>query len=256
MVPFLAGESPLVSGNNIQFKLGAAVSPVSLNGTFETDWTPVAFFQLVGGASIGSGWNIPIANGLRMNTDDGTGNQVLSGGPFSGMVWFVRGGAAFQFDLAAVIPGEWNHVVFRTYHEAKYRALTSASSTDSWLYEADYGQNRNGWNYYGNYFIGYRMPIVLDTAGFLLETDKYLYDTADRNLWGDELLRWTFGPVFNFTVNKSVSVALLVQGRTGINFSAATKDYTFYQDRRVTDSGSKNYIEFYRVAVNVNIHLK
>ena len=49
--------------------------------------------------------------------------------------------------------------------------------------------------------------------------------------------------------------ALLVQMNTGVNFTDETKNYKFYQDRRVTDT-NQNYIKFYRAAVNVTVKLK
>lgn len=259
-VPCLAGDGELTRGNTAQFKFGAEISPVSVNGTVEARLTPIAFLQFVAGGSIGSGWNIPLANGLRKNepvldsAGNHTGDQKLVGGPFDGLVWSVKGGGLFQFDLAAVVPGDWNHVVFQTYHAAQYRALTSAGVNGSWLYEADEGENRNGWNYYGNYFLGYRMPLRLNTAGMLIEEDLYLYGRPGSADWGDDMSRWTFGPMLNFTVSKNVEAALLTQWRTRRDYTSATKDYEFYQDRRVTGDGGR-HVEFYRAALNVTVKL-
>lgn len=254
-IPLLVGKSSLTSGNNLQIKAAAEISPVSVNGTAEFRLTPIAFLQFVAGGSVGSGWNIPIANGLRKTERIDAHDSEYTGGPLAGIVWSAKGGALFQFDLAAVMPGDWHHVVFQTYHEAKYRALSSASSDESWLYESDSGENRNGWNYYGNYFLGYQMPIVLNTAGFLFEEDLYLFNTDGRSYWGDNLPRLTFGPLLNFTVTKNLSIAALVQARTMRNFTDATKDYQFYQTRQVTDS-NQTRVEFYRAALNLTLQLK
>jgi len=254
-VPFLAGSGALTSGNNIAFKIGGELSPVSINGTVETVLTPAAFLQFLAGGSIGSGWNLPIANGLRMNERTGTKDSELTGGAFSGLVWSAKAGGVFQFDFAALKPGDWNHLVFQTSHVARYRALSSANSTDSWLYEADKGENRNGWNYYGAYFIGYQMPLVLNTAGFLVEEDLYLFDTPDGALWGDDLARWTFGPLLDFTLGERTSAALLVQWHSMRNFTGETEDYGFYQDRRLIDD-DRYRMEFYRAALSVTVKLK
>jgi len=254
-IPLLVGKGVLTSGNNLQVKTAAEFSPVSVNGTAEFRLTPIAFLQFVAGGSVGTGWNIPIANGLRKAERVNAHDLELTGGALNGMVWSVKGGGLFQFDLAAVIPGDWNHVVFQTYHEAKYRALTSANSDESWLYESDSGENRNGWNYYGSYFLGYQMPIALNTAGVLVEEDLSLYNTNGRSFWGDDLPRWTFGPIFNFTVTKDLALAFLVQARTMRNFTDETKDFTFYQNRQVTDSNQLR-VEFYRAALNLTLQLK
>lgn len=252
-IPFLAGGGSLTSGNNVQLKAAAELSPVSVNGTLEARLTPIAFLQFVAGGSVGSGWNIPIANGLRYNRELNARDRELVGGPLSGVVWSAKGGGLFQFDLAAISPGDWHHVVFQTYHAAQYRALTSASPEESWLYEADSGENRNGWSYYGNYFLGYQMPIVLNTAGILVEEDLYLFPTPSRDLWGDDIPRWTFGPMLNFAVTKNFSAAILAQCRTVRNFTAQTEGYGFYQARRLDDDELR--VEFYRAALNVTVKL-
>jgi len=254
-IPMFVGNGALTSGNNLQIKAAAELSPVSVNGTAEFRLTPIAFLQFVAGGSVGSGWNIPIANGLRKTERVYAHDSKFTGGAFDGLVWSVKGGGLFQFDLAAVMPGDWHHVVFQTYHAAQYRALTSASSDESWLYESDSGENRNGLSYYGNYFLGYQMPIVLNTAGALVEEDLYLLNTNGRKFWGDNLPRWTFGPIFNFTVTKDLALAFLVQARTMRNFTDETKDFTFYQNRQVTDSNQLR-VEFYRAALNLTLQLK
>jgi len=254
-LPFLTGASPLLENNSLVFKMGAEVSPVSINGTVDTVWTPIAFFQIVGGGSIGSAWNIPMGSGLRINERSGAHDSDLHGNAFDGIVWSAKAGGVFKFDYAAIKPGLWHHIVFRTMQVAQYRELTSADKDDSWLYESDDGENRNGWNYYGNYFLGYQMPLIVDMVGVLVETEKFLYDTPGGDIWGDDLMRWTFGPIANIGVNKKTSVALLVQWRTRRNYTDATENYDFYQDRVVTDSDPL-HIEFYRAAVNVNFKLK
>jgi hypothetical protein len=254
-IPVLAGTGALTAGNNLQIKAVAEVSPVSANAVGEVKLTPIAFLSLFAGGSIGSGWNIPIGNGLRMNERSGTHDRELTGGPLDGAVWFFRAGGAFQFDLGAFVPGEWTHVVFLTSHEAKYRALTSASSDESWLYEADAGENRNGWNYYGSYFLGYKMPLRLNMVGLLFEEDMYLFDASGGELWGDDLSRWTFGPMVNVAVTDRLSVALLGQLRTMRTFTDETDDYGFYQDRRLEGEGSR-HVEFYRAALNMTYKLR
>lgn len=260
-IPLLAGNNPLTSGNNLNLKGAFELSPVSINGTFDAAFTPVAFLVFSAGAGIGSGWNIPIANGLRINEPekDGTGaltgNRELVGGPFDGAVWYGKAGATFQFDLAAVMPGDWNHVVFQTYHEAKYRALTSASADDSWLYEADSGENRNGLNYYGNYVLGYQMPLFINMVALLIEEDLYLYDTANRANWGDDLGRWNIGTIMNFQPTEKLSLALIVQMSTQRKFKDSTGDNDFYQSRVIVDSNPL-VLKFYRAAINGTYRLK
>lgn len=255
--PFLTGSGPLLSGNNIRLRAAGEVSPVSLNAVFDASLTPIAFLNFSTAAFIGSGWNIPIADGLRINSpvEGAPGKQSLTGDAFDGLVWGVKSGGTFQFDFAALVPGDWNHVVLQTYHGIQYRANTAAGKDESWLFESDAGQNRNGSSYYGNLFLGYQMPIVLNTAGVLVEYDKYLYETEGSDSWGEDLGRWTFGSLCNFTVTKRLAAAVLIQMKSTVQYTDATKDNEFYQNRKVVDSNPLK-VEFYRAALNMTYKLK
>ncbi len=258
--PVLAGESPLTAENNFRMDLSADITPVSMNGTVECVFTPIAFLQLVAGGAIGSGWNIPMADGLRMNepgrNPDGTldGSNELTGGPFDGFVWSVKGGGVLQFDFAAIKPGQWNHVVFRTYHGLRYRALSTAGEDDSWVYENDTGEERNGWMYYGNYFLGYQMPLPLSLIGLLVEEEQFLYSTEGRKYWGDEISRWIFGLLVTYEMSPRMLISALLQARTKKNFENDTGDYDFYQLRKIDDDDPRS-LEFYRFGISLNISL-
>lgn len=253
--PFLAGEGPLTKDNNLRLELGASVSPVSFNGSLGLRLTPLAPLQWYAGVKAGSGWNLPIAQGLRINepeTDrngNPTGDAELTGGPLAGVVWSFEAGGLFQFDLAALFPGAWNHAVLQTYHALRYKAYTGASKDESWLYEADEGENRNGWNYYGVYFLGYRMPIALDLLGILVEENLRLYASPGGSAWGDRLPRWTVGPLANYSFTDRFGASLLLQFRTARNFTSDTEDKGFYQDRRLRSESLD--LEFYRVALTL-----
>jgi hypothetical protein len=256
-VPALRGDG-LFASNGFDLKAGAELSPVSVNGTLDVAFTPIAFLVFYGGASAGTGWNIPIATGLAHVSSIGTTGPLTLANA-DGMVWSAKAGGTFQFDLAAVLPGDWNHVVLQTSHEAKYRALTSAAAGESWLYEADLGENQNGWSYYGNLFLGYQTPTILDTAGLLFEGEKYLYGTTGGAAWGDDLMRYTAGFLFNFKLNKDLSIALILQTHTVRHYTDGSKDYdtdfdTYYRNR-VLAATNPVTLELYRAALNLTWRL-
>jgi hypothetical protein len=249
----LAG-SPLTEGNNLTATLRGEISPVSLNGAVEAVFTPIAFFQLAGGLKLGSGWNITLGDsdiyglGLNLPIDDRISR--IKGYPLDGLVGKAHLGGVFQSDLAAIFPGEWHHLVFRTYHEMNYRGYTKATHGESWVFEADNEENRNGLNYYGNYLLGYQMPIFLNTVGFLAEMDRYLYNPLHGAYWGDGLPRWTFSLLFNFTVTGRLEAALIIQTRTMRNYRDGDKTnnaHYYYQYRRL-DTDDPLRLDFYRVA--------
>jgi len=256
--PFLQGENPLTADNNIGLALTADVSPISLNGVVEAVWTPIAFFQFAAGGRIGSGWNLNLfgsdVHGIGLNRSDTDGNAEHDGAAFDGLLWKLQTGGAFQFDLAALYPGDWHHVVARSYHEINYRGYTRAKDGESWYYENDDGENCNGFNYYGNLLIGYQMPIFFNMAALLAEADLYLYDTPDRDTWGDERIRWTFSTVFGFTVTKQLGITLITQFRTRRNFLESNWQDLYYRNRTI-DSSKPLRLEFYRVAAALTYNL-
>jgi hypothetical protein len=254
-LPFLQGESFLTQDNNLSATLGAEISPISLNGTAEIIWTPVAFFQAVTGGRVGTGWNISLFGsdiiGIGINKRKLDGSVEVDAMP--GLLWSVKAGGALQFDLAAIFPGDWNHVVFRTYHEINYAGYSAASVSDPWYFEGEDGEKQNGFSYYGNFLLGYQPPLFLNTVAFLTEIPLYLYDTPAPELWGGDLPRWIFSLLLNFTITKRISIAGICQFRTQRTWTSDTQDKPFYRDRRLADSPL--HLEFYRVAAILNVSL-
>jgi hypothetical protein len=265
--PFLRGEHFLTKDNNIRTRLGAELTPVSLNGLADVYWTPAAFFQVRAGTKLGTGWNISLFGapvyGIGLNRPKNNAGSLpltaeRTGDPCEGLYWKLHGGGTLQFDFAALFPGDWHHVVVQSYHEINYRAYTAAGPGESWVFENDDAENRNGFNYYGNFLLGYQMPIFLNTAGILVEMDKYLYDSPNRSLWGDEKIRWIFSGLFNFTITKQFGAALLVQFRTRRNYEDGDRKNTahyFYQSRTL-DEENPLRLDFYRVATVWTFTLK
>jgi hypothetical protein len=252
--PFLQGNSPFTANNNLAFAFACEVSPISVNGLAEAIWTPIAFLELSAGGRMGSGWPLNLLGndiyGIGLNQPGFFCKSVYNGKAFDGLLWKAQAGGAVQFDLAAIFPGEWNHVIGRSYHEINYKGYTRAKTGQSWYFEGDEGENINGFNYYGNLLIGYQMPIFLNLVGLLAEMDLYLYDTPGRKRWGDDIIRWTFSGIFSFTITEKIGVALLAQFRTRRNFVEPYWRDLYYQYRTVNYSNPLR-LEFYRVAAAI-----
>jgi hypothetical protein len=257
--PFLQGSGPLTAGNNLRTTLSAALTPVSVTGTVQAVWTPIAFLQIAGGVKAGSGWRVNLFGGdivgIGISRADSGGNTQVVGDALDGLVWRAHLGGTFQFDAAAIFPGDWNHVVVLSAHEVYYRAYTRASGDDSWCFEADSGENQNGFNYYGSFFLGYQMPIFLNTLGILTEMDKYLYNTPGGDLWGDQMIRWTFGLLLNFTITPKLSAAVITQMRTLRNYTNPGAEDLYYRNR-VLDKSDPLRLEFYRAALILSLKLR
>lgn len=251
-LPVLRSSGALFSGNNLRFKTMAELAPVSLNAKLDVSFTPIAFLQFFGAAGIGSGWNLPIATGLALNTKATVGDPV--GEAFEGMIWFGRFGGTFQFDLAALMPGDWHHVVMQVTQGLRYRANTAAAPGAPWYWENNAGESINGWTYQATYVLGYQMPIMINMIAVMAECDIDFYNTPGGELWGESEPNWTFGPVVNAQLHKTFSLALIVQARTRRNFTAASAEDPWYQNR-VLDTTNPWRIEFYRVALNATLNL-
>jgi hypothetical protein len=263
--PFLRGSGPLTQDNNIALALSAEVTPVSVDGLAELIWTPAAFFMFSGGGLAYSGWNNPLGSGIGINAPIDENAQPprkaeISGSAFDGLVWNAWGAATLQFDLGAVIPGDWTHVLFQTRQEFRYSAYTRAAQHEPWIFENDDGENMNGWNYRANYVLGYNMPKspVLDTIAFMAEMKKSLYNSPNGDFWGESLGQWIFSGILNFSIHPRFSTALAVQMYTRRNHGISNfnnKEY-FYQDFELSDENGRLRVLFYRAALIMNYKIR
>lgn len=250
-------------GNTIAFKLRADISPVTVEGKFDIVWTPVAFLEVYGGASIGSGWSIITKSklgsihGLSFNAADAAGKTTITPINFKRAVYSANLGGAFQFDLGAIIPTDWTHVVFRTDQYCLYRGITGIDSFVSWVFQNDDGTNRNGWTYFGTYVLGYQMPLPLKLIAFQIETKKTLFHGVqtglDKSDWGEDRFSVVFGPVLNFKVTDIFTITLVAQLKTvhTYNFS----DKTIFYQYRTIDKSVADKVKFKRVAVIFDINI-
>ena len=248
-VPLRQFDNPLTKDNNINFKIGAELSPISFEGKFGIVWTPIAFLEFYTESRVGSGWNIKTLYGLALNKNNaGKSNYIPLN--FSKSIYSFSFGGAFQFDLGAVIPNDWSHVVFRTDQAALYKAMSGVDSETSWLYQADSGENRNGWKYQASYLIGYKMPIFLDLIAMKIDVEKKLFASPkglDNKVWGQNLFLTTFGPIINFNIKKDYNIMLLAQWQTKPLYKGGG-EADFYQTR-VLDTDKKTQVKFYQIGI-------
>ena len=253
VVPFLVGVGPLMSGNTIAYTFTGALSPVSVRLEAQTTLTPIAFFNVFAGAMIGTGWNVGAFNGIGLNVD---GSGVIESSSFKGIVSNLWIGNTFQFDLAAVIPGEWTHFVVLIKPKLQYAFFSGADRDEAWVWEADNGENFNAFQFHGTYFIGYQMPMVLDTAGLLVETVQnlgYVKDLSpmDSGGWGSDHVQITLSPLFNFALSESSALTVLFQLRRERLYDEPSIFANYFRNRSATGT----YWDFYRIALSYNLKL-
>jgi hypothetical protein len=244
-MPFMQGDGALTRDNALQFTTSLYVAPVAAYGKASVSFTPIAFLNLEAGSLLGTGWNAGLFNGLGLNTD-GTPETTS----FPGIVTNLWSSVTLQFDLAALIPGDWNHVVAVANGKIQYNYFSAAEDEEPWQWLADSGENFNGFQYKGTYFLGYQMPLVLDTVGFLVETVQHIGEnsqmsTMDDNGWGSDFIKVTFGPLAAFSFNEHSSLTALFQFQTGCDYSDETIFNTYFINREYEGT----YVKIYRVAL-------
>ncbi|MEX2443171.1 MAG: hypothetical protein WD492_06190 [Alkalispirochaeta sp.] len=171
-------DGALAQDNNLTIRSTTGVSPISVTQEVRAILTPIAFLQFNAGGFIGTGWNLQIFDGLgEIDLTDGS----VDSSSFEGAV--VRGnvGGTFQFDLAAVFPGDWNHVVTVFSPQWTYSALTGAGEDVAWSFEADNGTNYRGWEYKTTAVLGYQPPWdAVAIVGVLYEGERLVGAAVDR----------------------------------------------------------------------------
>jgi hypothetical protein len=252
-VPFLVGSGALTEDNNAAFSFTGALTPVSLRGELEAALTPIAFLEVYAGAMAATGWDIGLFNGMGLNAD---GSGVPESASFQGAVLKSWLGVTFQFDLAALVPGDWTHVVTLLSPKLQYACFTAAGRGDAWMFEADIGENFNGWKLLGDWFLGYQMPLALSMVGLLLQTEQnlgYVRDLSpiDTDGWGSDFLLLTISPVFSFRLAERHSLAVLVQFRRERKYTDDTVFYAYYKNRDYAGT----YWDLYRIAFSYSLKL-
>lgn len=254
-VPVLNFDNPFMRGNNIAFKLGAEFTPVTLEGKFDVVWTPLAFLEVYGGASIGSGWHLANWHGLSLNRNDAGKTHKIPIN-FQKAFYSANFGAAFQFDLGAIIPTDWTHVIFKTDQYFLYRAVAGLDPQESWVILDDDGENRNGFTYCASYILGYQLPLPMNMIAFRLETKKSFFSVPagmDKSTWGEDRFNILFGPIVSFKPMDKLTILLIAQWKNVHNYTDTETD-KFYQTRTI-DKSKGDSIGFKRVGVIFDISI-
>ncbi len=207
-IPMLEGEGPLFSGNNLKVKGLLGLSPVAATVGIDAVLTPIAVLELTLGGALGTGWDFDAMeiSGLLKGPGAVDAGVALTADPLGGVYYKGRAGAAFQFDTGAIFPGDWTSVLLRTYHEFMYQGYTGAKAGEAWEYETS-GAKVNGFNYKGEYIIGYKLPIKLNMVALQLESFSY-------DLFGDvdHPFRYDVGVIGNVEFFDGLNFTVIVQG--------------------------------------------
>jgi hypothetical protein len=258
IAPFLNGDNFMIADNYIKLSLLGEISPVSLNVGASVTFQPLALLYLQSGFLIGPAWEFPgLAQGLALNKS-GQEREVYSfWGPHM-QVWFS---ATMQMDFAYVLPEavqRWTHIVMYATPKFKYQALLSIPENVSYVYEADRGENMNGWRFMSEFFLGYQLPIIEDdtgqdrqfikmrhkrttlTTGMLVNIEKVdLTNYNDSPMasggWGSDFVYVEFGPILKMDLPYNFWFILFGFFVNDKAYTDQTVGNIFYQDRVYED---------------------
>lgn len=249
--PFLRGNSMLTEGNNVKIRLKEEISPVTANLLIETIFTPVAFLSIDSVLSIGTGWAFDDSSGLSHNTRE----ETFEPAPFEGAVTTAEAGATFQFDFGRLVPGDWTHVVTVYRAGLQYESFTAAGANEPWMWQADNGENYNGWNWKQTGILGYQMPALqhIDTAGVLIETEQRItkrnVSTMEDGGWGSDFMKVYVSFFIVIQLNPRHALTLQLQCGRARDYTEETVGNAHFTYRKI-DVDSPVYWYFRRAALS------
>lgn len=254
--PTMRKDNMLMKDNNVKVNVVANLSPVTFETGIYAEWTPLAFLVFDVGTKIGTGWDFPLlgVNGLAINDPNfgySDSQKMLKG--TSGLVSISKMQATLQFDIGAVVPGDWNHVVFAIVQNVEYQHFSAARNNQYWIWEADSGENQNGFVWYQKFLVGYQMPTVkaIDTIGFLIETEQRITGKNKSKMkdggWGSDFMEVAFGPLINFQLAPNHKLAILAEFINYRRYTDASMKHRYFENRQI-DTNNPTYVQFYRIA--------
>jgi hypothetical protein len=259
--PAMRLDNDMMKENNIKLEFKANLTPLTAEGGIYTEITPLAFLFFRLGSKIGTGWDFPELNlnGLAINDPNFYFTPTRQRwDATSGAVSISEFQAVFQFDLAALIPGDWNHIVVVAAEKIEYWYFTGASNSQYWRWEHDEGENQNGFVWWQTFVVGYQMPKlpILEMIGFIVTTEQRITGKDKSPMasggWGSDFTRVEFGPLINLEFNKHHSLTILAEFRTERQYTEASAGNRYFEYRHV-NTDSPSYVQFYRIALSYSM---
>lgn len=190
---------------------------------FQANFTPIAFLVFTAGGKIGTGWDFAPLNVQGSAIYNDTTKKFTSTNPFQTWMMQFWFDSLFQFDIGAIVPGDWTHVVMLASYKVFYQRLTSAPDGEIWKWQgtADYC---NGWKYYSSFLLGYQMPLLLQTVALQCELEGYLgggnFATRYEN-WNPAFMEIALSPVAILKFNKMHQLTIQARFKSRRSYTEA-----------------------------------
>lgn len=208
--PYALAETPMLKDSYFNVRGGLELTPLSIKPVVDASFCPVPFFVITAGASLGTGWNIHEWKGMaELDVESGKYENLRA---FSRWYFDFWLSATLKFDLATIMPGEWNHLQFSATYKIMYQELSGYINGD--LVKWQNAIMASGSVYDAKIIVAYQMPFVIDRIGVLTEFNGHLrekdYDVfSDSYKW--DFVNVAFSPFAEFVASEKDTLAFSAQ---------------------------------------------
>lgn len=222
-IPYALGENPMLKDSYFNVRGGLELTPLSIKPVVDVSFCPVPFFVAAAGASLGTGWNIHEWIGMAgLDEESGKYENLRAFSRWYFDFWFS---ATLKFDLASIIPGEWNHLQLAATYMIKYQELSGYINGDIFKWQ-NTSAMASGGVYDANITIAYQLPFVVERVGLLTEFNGHFRakdygDFADS--YKGDFVTVAFSPFAELTASEKDTIAFSAQIS---NRRAFTKKHT------------------------------
>ena len=223
-VPCMVRDNALQENNHLTMTAGFELTPVSVLPQVSVTFSPAALLEFAVGGMAGTGWGLgSFADGIAEYQFSAQKYETLT--PFA--TWYLCGwaSATIQFDVAALWPGEWHHIVALAEYTVGYETLTGTNAT-VWSWRTNRGM-ADGWVYKQYYVIGYQMPLRLSMVALTAELaghyDADDYGAVSRSYDGD-FMSVTLSPTLQWSLTEKDDLYLVGNISARRSFSAPHDD--------------------------------
>jgi len=147
--------------------------------------------------------------------------------PFSEFYYNTWIQGMFQFDFAAIFPGDWNHFVTMETYKINFEGITG-DYDGAWMYQGS-GEYFSLPNWYTSFVIGYQTPAlpVLNTIAINTELSSYfntdsLSDYYDD--WDPSFVEISISPLTILNLSPNDTLIVLVHFSSRRSFSSTDSD--------------------------------
>lgn len=248
-IPTPLGDNFLLRSANVVATGSVEVSPVSLKPIAKVAFTPLPFLSFNVRGEAGTGWDLPFLrlHGMAKHVSSSNGNGNGTYGQYTALTpfgdWLLKFAAQgiFQFDTAALWPGDWHHIQMQYTYEVYYENQTGVPDGTARIWQGT-ASKVDGWGEYQCLVLAYGMPLVISRAGVMVESDRHYFNdfTETKNSPDASIPEISISPMAQFTFNEHNLLSVL--------FTFANRRHTLETDGDITNGSPKWLWYFKRLA--------